>query len=78
MLMMCSDRVNKSKDKSKIRIRKKSKGKRRIRKEKQKQKDKSKRRIRVFALFLGKECADYFAPDHCEEEVFLDHAVFRE
>ena len=28
-------------------------------------------------LFLGKECADNFAPDHGEEKVFLDHADFR-
>ena len=36
------------------------------------------RKISFFALFLGKECADYLAPYHGEEEVFLDHADFRE
>ena len=64
MLLMCSEREKKSKDKSKRRIRKRSKGKKRIKV--------------FFALFLGKECADYFAPYHGEEEIFLDHADFRE
>ena len=53
--------------------RKKSKGKRRIR-----NRSKAKKRIGFFALFLGKECADYFAPDHSEEQIFLDHADLRE
>ena len=64
----------KSKDKSKRRIRKTEKKQKENRKEKQRQKENKS----FFALFLGKECADYFAPDHGEEEVFLDYADFRE
>ena len=72
------------KDKSKRRIRKdaktkaKCKSKRRIRKKSKGKSKRQKENKSFFALFLWKECADYFAPNHGEEKVFLDHADFRE
>ena len=82
-------RGKESKDKSKRRIRKrrkekdaktkaKCKSKRRIRKKSKGKSKRQKENKSFFALFLWKECADYFAPNHGEEKVFLDHADFRE